>query len=256
MIRRSWAKTGLWLCAAVWPVAWPAFCHAAPVSCPATTGYEEQAEPMPHVAAAVRAGALSILAVGSGSLATPVSGPGDLSFPDRMADALRQDRPGLRVDLAVRGWRGLTADRMVPIIRKHMAGAAAKHAPVQLVVWQTGTVEAVRNIPPGDLYETILDGVDAIRGAGADVVIVDPQYSGFLQANTDLDAYEQSLEQAAALPGITVFHRRDLMRGWAESDAIDLEHTDGPERDRQEARLHGCLGQFLARLILRGAAAP
>jgi acyl-CoA thioesterase I len=121
-----------------------------------------------------------------------------------------------------------------------------------LVLWQTGTVEAVRGMQP-DVMQAVLEaGVDAVREAGGDVVLVDPQFSRFLRANTDLDPYESVLEQVADLPGVVLFPRFELMRSWASEGSIDLENVQQSDRETAVAQLNICLGQALARFVLNG----
>lgn len=169
----------------------------------------------------------------------------DSAFPSQMARMLRLAYPGLTVDLTIKGGRSMAASDMLEIIRTELA---ANH--YQMVVWQTGTVEAVRNVPAGTFYQTLADGTALIAEAGADLVLVDPQYSRFLHANTDLDPYEQALQGIAAQPGIILFHRFDLMRYWSSEGQIDLERTPRPQRQIVVEALHACLGQALARMVV------
>ncbi len=57
------------------------------------------------------------------------------------------------------------------------------------------------NVPMGSFYQTLSDGAAAVTTAGADLVLVDPQYSRFLRANADVDSYAQALQQTAAGQG-------------------------------------------------------
>jgi hypothetical protein len=92
-----------------------------------------------------------------------------------------------------------------------------------------------------------------VRDAGGDLVLIDPQFSRFLRANTDLDPYEGALQQVATMPGVTLFPRFELMRAWANEGRIDLERTAKADRDKALERLHKCLGQALARFVLSAA---
>lgn len=230
------------------PVARAQEAVAPPAACGATDAYIDADDALPHVARAIRGGQLSVLAVGSGTMAAAND---EGSFPNRMAAALRQARPGVTVRLTVRGGRGLTATNMIGTVRAELA-----HAHYDLVLWQTGTVEAVRGLSSSEFYDTLMDGAAAIGEASADLILIDPQYSRFLQANADLDPYEQSLQQAAALPSVVLFHRYELMRDWAESGRIDLERAGSDERAAANRMLHACLGESLARLVLAEAREP
>ena len=232
---------------------------------------------LPKVAAVLKPGnTLHILGIGSATMfgpdasltpgtltsqaatpAAPIAPPAarpiaaeasDKAFPKQMAKALQAAVPGIQVDITIRGGRGMTAAEMLPLLKHELAG---NH--YQLVLWQTGTVEAVRNSPPGDFAQVLADGAEAIETAGANLVLVDSQYSRFLQTNSNLDPYTQALQQIASMPGVMLFHRFDLMRAWATDGQIDLERTPKPDRKRVADVLHACIGAHLARVVLAGA---
>ena len=46
-----------------------------------------------------------------------------------------------------------------------------------LVIWQVGTNAVLRNLDPAETAKLVEDGIARIQAAGADVVLVDPQYS-------------------------------------------------------------------------------
>lgn len=223
-------------------------------ACAASEDYTVPDEPLQHVAAAIAAGEpLNVLALGSATTvgaATSTSrgsGPG-LSFPYRMVEALRAARPQLKVQLTVRGGRGMTAEAMLPLLHE-----ALKEQKYQLVLWQTGTVEAVRGERPDALLAALVDGSDLIQAQSADLVLIDFQFSRFLRANVDLDPYQAVMEQAATMPGVVVFHRYELMHDWVHEDRMDLEHTARADRPKTLALLNTCLGEVLARFVLNGA---
>ncbi len=232
---------------------------------------------LPHVAAALKPGStLNVLAVGSATLFGPeaaflegtvtrqevaggrgvtapvaqaLSGPpSELAFPSRMARAIEAAVPGVKVTVTARGGRGFSAAEMLNLIR---SGVGEKK--YELVMWQTGTIEAVRNTPPGEFAETLAQGAETVAGADADLVLIDPQFSRFLQTNSNLDPYEQAFQQVASMPGVLLFRRFDLMRNWANEGRIDLERTPKPSRHEVVEHLHACLGAHLARLIVTGA---
>ena len=144
--------------------------------------------------------------------------------------------------------RGMTAEQMRPLI-----DAALKQQRYPLVLWQTGTVEAVRGLQPDGMLDVLHAGAERVRDAGGDLVLVDPQFSRFLRANTDLDPYENVMQQVATMPGVALFHRFDLMRVWANDGRIDLERTPKADRDKALEELNVCLGKGLARFVLSAA---
>lgn len=234
------------------------------------------ATPLPHVTEALRPGAtLNILAIGSANLFRPEASfaPGSLigqsiqgatkttvppaqvitdapsgtAFPQQMATALEKAVPGVTVKVTVRGGRGLSATDQFRLLSDML-----DHEKFQLVLWQTGTVEAVRNLPPSEFAQTLSDGAEKTAQAGADLVLVDPQFSRFLQTNSNIDPYEQAFQFVGSMPNVLLFHRFDLMRSWVNDGQIDLERTPKSHRLTAVEQLHACLGMQLARLVLGG----
>ena len=236
--------------------------------------------PLPHVAAFLHAGeTLNVLAIGSANLFRPELSfaPGSImtqavqgakstsvpppqvlneaasgnAFPQQMANALEKMIPGLTVKVTTRGGRGLSASDQLTLLTE-----TVDRAKFQLVLWQTGTVEAVRNLPPSEFAQTLADGAEKATQAGADVVLVDPQFSRFLQTNSDIQPYELAFQTVSAMPSVALFHRFDLMRAWVNDGSIDLEHTPKAQRQSAVEQLHECLGRELARLVISGAKSP
>lgn len=214
--------------------------------------------PLSRVAGALAKGSVEILALGSGATvgdAAGSNGPAfnyrmpEASFPRRMLEVLQAERPAAAFHLTVKGGRNMTADTMFATLARELA---AHH--YDLVLWQTGTVEAVRGLRPDTLRGVLEEGVDAAQQAGADVVLIDPQFSRFLRANTDMNPYKSVLEQTAGLPGVSLFPRYELTRTWVANEQVDLERADLKQRDKTVMLLNVCLGHALARYILTGAA--
>jgi hypothetical protein len=230
------------------PGAGPA--AASGPDCPAATDIaapEATAGALPRVAAALNSGGLDVLAIGSGTVLGARGRP-EGSFPDEMAQDLRARLPGTTIRLTVQGERGLTAAAMLAILRKGLAG---QHP--ALVVWQTGTTEAVRKLPLEAFARTLDDGAEAVRAAGADLILVDQQYSRMLEAHADLLPYRAAMQAAAQRQHAVLFSRFDLIRQWVTAGDLDLESAAKADRPKMAALLNACLGQAVARTVLRAA---
>jgi hypothetical protein len=224
-------------------------------ACGAPEEYLTTDAALSQFATAIAAGGpVDILAVGSATTVGSATGSGqpsaaqEGSFPWRMLHALRATLPSVTFRLTVRGGRGMTAEDMLPLL-----DAALKEQHYALVLWQTGTVEAVRGLQPDGMLGVLHTGAEHVRDANADLVLIDPQFSRFLRANTDLDPYEGVMQQVATMPGVALFHRFDLMRVWASDGRVDLERTPKADRDKALEELNTCLGKALARFVLSGA---
>jgi hypothetical protein len=219
--------------------------------CPSAEAAGEPEEKLDHVAAALaKGGPIEVLAVGSPGPG-PDGQPQPASLAAKFADALLAQAGGAEVHVRTIGGRGQSVADMLPAVASSLA---ARHA--DLVVWQAGTVEAVKGLPPDEFSDALADAAARVTEAGADLVLVDPQYSRFLRANADVEPYEEALRVTAALPSVLLFRRFDVMHDWVDSDAIDLERAEKPDREALVRRLHGCLGDALARYVLDAAKRP
>jgi hypothetical protein len=232
-------------------LALPAVAAGAPDSqpCDVAAQFVTPQKPLEPLKAAIAAGGpVEILAVGSGATVGANGVQPDSAFPYRMLYALRAALPQVAFDLTVRGGRGMTAEEMLPLVK-----AQVEHTPAKLVLWQTGTVEAIRGLRPARMRQVLRQGLDVIHATGGSLVLLDPQFTRALRANTDVEPYETELQQVAALPGATLFHRFELTRFWVLQDRIDPERATKDTREAELARLNVCLGQALARYLLNGA---
>ncbi|HET6308484.1 MAG TPA: hypothetical protein VFG12_14940 [Rhodopila sp.] len=246
-------------CLLVWLVTvTPAWAEAGGgLACDMPAELTTPSAPLNWAAAALaKKGELDVLALGSGSTVGQTGGLGnpalsykisERSFPYRMVESLRTMRPKLRFNLTVQGGRNMTADMMLPILQQELA----THR-YDLVLWQTGTVEAVHGLRPDIMRGVLLEGAEAAAAAHADLVLVDPQFSRFLRANADLGPYETVLEQITDTQSATLFRRFDLTETWVSNGQIDLERVGREQRDSTIGLLNDCLGEALARFVLAG----
>jgi hypothetical protein len=135
-----------------------------------------------------------------------------------------------------------TATEMVAILKKLTLDAKA-----DLVVWQTGTVDAMRGIDPDEFHDTLEAGVAAIRAAGADVILVNMQYSPRTETMIAVQAYADAMHSVAQQQDVPLFDRLAAMKHWNENGTFDLSSRD---RSRLAETVHDCLGRTLAALIL------
>jgi len=216
--------------------------------CAAPADLTETDAQFESVAAALKPGqSLNVLALGSATMLGPDRNT-DASFPAIMVATLRTAVPGVDVTITVRGGRGMTAADMLPILQEALARRR-----YQLVVWQTGTVEAVRGLPPDDFQQTLEEGVQAARDAQADIVLVDPQFSRFLRANANLDPYLDVMRRVDAFSDAALFPRFDLMKYWADEGRLDMERAERTRRKDVARELHACIGLALARFVMQAA---
>lgn len=193
--------------------------------------------PLPRSRAALREGELRILVGGS---ATAEAGGVTQPYHARIAALLTERFPNLRVVVEARGQRGATAPESLALILRELP-ALRPH----LVLWQTGTVEAVRSLEVDELTNALQEGISRIRAAGAEVALIDQQFSRFLRANSDIDRYRDAMRFTAAAEGVSLMRRYDWMRHWAENDGPDMERVPRQDRTATLAQLNDCLARAI-----------
>jgi len=221
---------------------------AVPQGCPASPAETIPDRPLGHFASAIRSGGpVTILAVGSATTKGEDEG-GEDAFPAHMLRVLTEALPAVRFELATRGGKGTTAAQMLAIIEEEL-----KSRTVPLVIWQTGTVEAVREVRPAELGAVLDRGAAAVRKAGADLVLIGPEFSRALQSRADLAAYDRVLRMAAERSETAWFPRAGLTRHWVALGLIDPERAAKADRETALETQHKCVGAALAHFILAGA---
>jgi hypothetical protein len=120
-----------------------------------------------------------------------------------------------------------------------------------LVLWQTGTFDAVRGVDPEEFRASIADGVETMHAGGADVILLNMQYSPRTESMVALGPYADSMRWVAREREVPLFDRLAVMRHWYDSGQIDLYAAT---KDIGTAKLvHGCIGRALASMIIDAA---
>jgi len=134
-------------------------------------------------------------------------------------------------------------------VAKDLPRILSERQPV-LVVWQTGTVEAMRGIDP-DGYGRALDaGVAALQKGGADVVLINQQYSPRTDFMFDGGPYTENMRWVSQTRDIPLFNRYEVMKYWGETGAFDLTAL---KNDGTYEKVHRCIGRLIADLVMRAA---
>ncbi len=122
---------------------------------------------------------LDITVIGTGSSSLPGPDGARFAYPARLEAALKEQLKGIDVKVVAHVQsRETTAD-----MDSGMEKILADDKP-SLVVWQAGTADALNGVEPEDFRSSLDDGVDTIQTAGADVILMNMQYS----PRTEFDA--------------------------------------------------------------------
>ena len=201
---------------------------------------------LPRVAEAIKGNRpLDILVIGSRS--SSIGADEGAAYPARMQAALREHLPAsVMVSLSVELQARKTADEIAKDVPKLLEGKKPT-----LVIWQTGTVDAMRSIDPDEFRGAVEEGVAAMQNAGADVVLMNLQYSPRTETMISVPPYLDNLRAAAQERDVPLFDRFAIMRQWNDNGDFDLfTSSHGIELAK---RVHDCIGRALSKFVLDAA---
>ena len=200
---------------------------------------------LPKVAEAIKKGSpLDILVVGSRS--STINTSDGTAYPGRLQALLKEKLPKVPVNVSVELQIKKTAEEVAPGLVKLVEAKKPT-----LVIWQTGTYDAIRSIDPDDFRSAVDEGVAALQNAGTDVILLNLQYSPRTETMTSVPPYLDNMRVVAQQHDVPLFDRFAIMRHWNESGDFDLFSTS---RDIDLAkRVHDCLGRALSKFVIDAA---
>lgn len=186
---------------------------------------------------------LDILVLGSRSSTIPSSEAS--AYPMRLQAILKEKFPALAVNLSVVLLPKQTTEEVDAGLVKLMEDKKPS-----LVIWQTGTVDAMRSIDPDEFRSAIDEGVVALQKAGTDVVLMNLQYSPRTESMISSSPYLDNMRVVAQQYGVPLFDRFAIMRQWSDSGDFDFFASHGLNLAKQ---VHDCIGHALAKFVIDAA---
>jgi hypothetical protein len=224
----------------------PARAEEAPAICDVPTSLLTTDSALPKLADVVKSGRpLNILVIGSRS--STIGASEDSAYPARLQAALREQLPpSVVVNVSVE----VQARKSAEEVDKDLPALLEAKKPA-LVVWQTGTVDAMRSVDPDDFRGAVEDGIAAMQNAGADVVLMNLQYSPRTETMISVPPYLDNMRAVAQQHDVPLFDRFAIMRQWNDNGDFDLFNSShGIELAK---RVHDCIGRALSRFVIGAA---
>ena len=161
---------------------------------------------------------LRIIAFGSSSTEGVGASSPAAAYPSRLQAALTAALPGpARVVVLNRGVGGEDADDMA----RRLPEVIAEHP--DLIIWQTGSNDPVRDVPLDRFVQETVAGIQAIRAAHIDLMLMGPQLCHKLDATPATVRYRNALRAIGERMAVPVIRRYDLMRGWLADGSLTAE---------------------------------
>jgi lysophospholipase L1-like esterase len=218
------------------------------VPCLPPKGAAKSMGSLPRVASKLAAGQpVVIVAFGSSSTAGFGSSSPEFNYPNRLAAQLRRQYPTADITVINRGKGGEDAPEMM---NRLQTSVIDMHP--DLVIWQVGTNAVLRNLDPAETARLVEDGIARIQAVGADVVLVDPQYSPAVNQHAEsAGKMMKVLNKVAELRRVGVFPRFEVMKDWHERQAIPIENFVIADGLHMSDWGYACFAQLLGDDIIK-----
>jgi acyl-CoA thioesterase-1 len=187
---------------------------------------------------------IRIVALGGGATQGR-SVPSGQAYPDRLAAWLQQGMPQARWSVSNHGRVGDSADAMVKRLRRDVLPNKPS-----LVLWETGTHEAAIGGNVETFSEAVQSGIEMLRAAKIDLILVDMQYSPRTTSVINFEPYLNALHDVAEQNEVPIYERYQLMRAWTDAGLFDFHTRDAAKRAEGTRRIYDCIGAGLAEMII------
>ncbi|MCK7475533.1 MAG: SGNH/GDSL hydrolase family protein [Rhodopseudomonas palustris] len=203
---------------------------------------------LPHVASKLIAGdPVVIVAFGSSSTQGHGSSSPAFNYPNRLASQLRRQYPTAEISVINRGKGGEDAPEMLARLKSSVLDLKP-----DLVIWQVGTNAILRDLDPADTAKMVEEGVSAIQAAGADLVLVDPQYAPRVNERAEnAGRMMKLLNRVAEIRHVGLFPRFEVMRDWHERQSVPIDNFITPDGLHMNDWGYACFAQLLGDDIIR-----
>ncbi|MGI9024371.1 MAG: SGNH/GDSL hydrolase family protein [Burkholderiaceae bacterium] len=219
-----------------------------PAQCKVPDGTAFIEAPLPRLARRLKSSdPLTIVVIGSGSAAGSGTSAKDAAFPYRLETRFAKAFAKARTRLVVFAEMGQTAPMMFELIAREVVPMRPA-----LVVWQTGSADAVRGIAPMEFGTAVERGIGLLHDKGSDVLLIDSQFSPRASLLVNTDAYRDAVRWNARRFDVALFKRYDTMHYWWSNEIFDLDAEQKADQLQTADRIHDCVAALLVRLIVRG----
>jgi acyl-CoA thioesterase-1 len=223
---------------------------AAPVvACDAPTELIRLMHPLKRVAQRVAAGKpLTIVAIGSSSTFGAGASSPDKCYPSQLQVELKKLFPGIDITVINRGVNGEEARDMLDRFDRDVFASKP-----DLVLWQVGSNAVLRDRPLDSSSTLLHEGIKRLRADGADVVLINPQYSPKVITRHDAEGMVALIELTAKETNVDLFQRFAMMRYWQLTEGLPFSAFVSQDGLHMNDWSYGCLAKMIAIAIHEAA---
>ncbi len=188
--------------------------------------------------------ALKIVALGSSSTAGAGASASRFNYPSRLAAELARRDPQAQIEILNLGINGEDAQENLARLDQDVIDARP-----DLVIWQTGTNAILREVDVEGFDRSVQQGIDRMRQAGIEIVLMDPQYAPRVNQVPEHRRTIQQLDAIGKRNRVPVFHRYAVMKYWAEAQSAHYVHMISADGLHMNDTSYGCVAERLADAI-------
>jgi len=192
---------------------------------------------------------LTIVAIGSSSTFGAGAKSPAGSYPSRLEALLKERFHGLEIRVVNRGVNGQEDADMVARFERDVIAEKP-----DLVLWQLGANAVVRERSLTAEEAVFRDGIDRLKAAGTDVILIDPQYTPMVIAKAGAQPMVDLIAARAREQGVGVFRRFGLMKAWREKDGLPFDTFSVADGLHMNDWGYDCFARNLAAAIVDSAA--
>lgn len=214
-------------------------------SCNAPNTIAELDAPLTGLAGAIeRAREIRVVALGSSSTEGTGASSKQAAYPARFDHAMDTRFPGKDFQVSNLGKGGELAEDMLLRLRRDVI--PMKPA---LVLWQTGVNDAIHGVDLAAFRQTLEAGIAAMRAAGIETVLVDPQFYPKSVTVARYAEFVAVMHQVARGHGVPVFRRYAIMQHLVSSGQLSVEAMLWKDKFHLNDVSYGCLAELMANAV-------
>src|SRR4051812_23165953 len=194
---------------------------------------------------------IKIVAIGSSSTAGAGASSPAMSYPSRLQVELQEAMPRVPVTVINRGVNGEESSDMLARFERDVL---SEHA--DLVIWQVGSNAVLRDRPLSEAPAPLNEGLKLLQEQGADIVLMNPQYTPKVFTKHDVEGMVHLISMAAKEKSIDLFQRYAVMRYWQLTEGMPFNAFTSPDDLHMNDWGYGCLAKLVASAIHDAATRP
>ncbi len=194
---------------------------------------------------------ITIVAIGSSSTQGAGASSPAMSYPSRLTVELKALWPRIDIKVVNRGVGGETATEMLARFDEQVIAEKP-----DIVVWQVGSNSVLRDEPIAPAAILIRKGLSKLKGTGADIILMNPQYAPKVIVKHDAERMVDLIDNEAREARVDLFQRFAVMRYWRLTENIPFETFVSSDELHMNDWSYGCVAKLLAGAIVEAATRP